>query len=131
MEDDLIDDSPIEPEKPNKGFMLSSQWYERLKWFVLIFLPALGAFYFGLSNLWPGLPSPVQVVGTISLVAVLLGTLIGISSKNFKNNGADGSIGAKIVGDNVILSKFKLPNISPEELAKKKSVTIQVNPPSQ
>lgn len=130
MEDDLNDDAPVEPT-PYPGVIISGKWYERLKWFTLIALPALSAFYIGLSAIWPQIPAPTQVVGTISLITVLLGALLGISSKNFRKGGGDGSINAKIVGDTVQLSKLQLPDISPEALAKRKMITIMVNPPSQ
>lgn len=115
---------------PNTGRVLSSQNYEFLKWLSLVALPAVAAFYFGLSLIWPGLPFPKQIVGTIALIETLIGALIARSSFNFKKQGADGEIQAKIVGDEVHFSRIAMPNISPEELVSKKSVTIQINPNS-
>lgn len=115
---------------PSTGLILSAKWYERFKWFVLIFLPAFSALYFGLSAIWPSLPYPTEVVGTAALLATFLGLLLGLSSQNFNKQGADGSINALIRGDQVVLSRITLPNIAPEELAMKKSITIQVNPKS-
>jgi len=112
------------------GLVLSSKWYNNLKWLVLIFIPALSALYFGLSAVFPGLPGGTQVVGTLALLATFLGLILGLSSQNFAKQGSDGSINAVIDGDQVVLSNFALPNIAPEELAAKKSVTIQVNPTS-
>lgn len=109
------------------GPVLSAAWYERLKWFTLIFLPAFGTLYFGLSDIWD-LPAAAQVLGTTVSLGTFLGLVLGISSTNFKKQGADGSINAIIQGDQVVLSRLALPNIAPEELAAKKSITIQVNP---
>lgn len=110
------------------GLVLSSAWYARLKWLVLIFIPAFSSLYFSLGAVIPGLPASGQVVGVLALLATFLGLLLGLSSTNFAKQGADGSINAQIQGDQVVLSNFALPNIAPEELAAKKSVTIQVNP---
>ena len=110
------------------GLVLSDAWYNRLKWFVLIFLPAFSSFYFGLSRIWTVLPFVNEVVASAALLATFLGLLLGISNNNFLKQGADGSLGAVIKGDQVILSDLKLPNITPEELATRKSVTIQINP---
>jgi len=108
------------------GLVLSSRAYNNIKWFVLIFLPAVGALYSGGALIF-GFPFVPQVVGGAALIAVFLGSILGISNSNFQKNGADGSINAKIVGGDVVLSKIALPNITPEELASKKSITIQVN----
>lgn len=114
------------------GPILSATWYNRLKWFTLIFLPAFSALYFGLGAVW-NFPAGEQVVGTCAVLAVFLGTVLGISGRNYTRAGADGSIDANIVGDNVVLGNLVLPDISAEELAAKKRITIQVNPngPSQ
>ena len=110
------------------GLILSTKWYERLKWFVLVFLPAFSALYFGLSAVWDNLPAAEQVVGTSAILATFLGLVLGLSNQNFKKQGSDGSINAQIQGDQVVLSRISLPNIAPEELAARKSITIQVNP---
>ena len=114
----------------SNGPVLSPGSYEKLKWFTLIFLPAFSGLYFGFGAIWQ-LPYIEEVVGSIAVLGTFLGLLLGLSSRNFKTQGADGSINATIQGDQVVLSKIALPNIAPEELAKKKSITIQVNPSSK
>lgn len=57
----------------------NSKIYDVLKYVSLIALPALAAFYFGLSKIW-GLPYGGEIPATINLIAAFLGTLIGISS---------------------------------------------------
>ena len=64
---------------------LNNDVYDALKWTTLIALPGVGTLYFTLSQIW-GLPAGEQVVGTISAVAVLLGSLIGISSSNYNSS---------------------------------------------
>lgn len=61
---------------------MTNNLYDKLKWTVLIGLPAISALYFGLSQIW-GLPYAEQVVGTIAVIAVFGGTVLGISSHNY------------------------------------------------
>ena len=56
--------------------------YNILKYIAQIALPALGAFYFAISQIW-GLPYGEQIVGTIAALDTLLGVLLGISTYNY------------------------------------------------
>ena len=58
---------------------LSNQVYDALKWVAQYFLPAIGALYFALSNIW-GLPYGEQIVGTITAIDACLGVVLGIST---------------------------------------------------
>lgn len=64
---------------------LPNKVYDKLKWIVMILLPALSTLYFALSEIW-GLPCAAQVCGTISVIATFLGTLVGISTHNYYKN---------------------------------------------
>lgn len=61
---------------------LSNTWYDRLKWVVLVLLPAVGALYFSLAGWW-GFPKVEEVVGTLAVVATFLGSLIGVSTLQY------------------------------------------------
>lgn len=63
--------------------MLSNKMYDRLKFVLQFALPALAALVFGITNLW-GLPYGDKILGTISVVELALGTLLGISTKSYK-----------------------------------------------
>lgn len=63
-------------------FKLSNSWYDALKWVALILLPALGALYFGLAQIW-GFPYGEEIVGTISVIDAFLGALLGISTAQY------------------------------------------------
>lgn len=62
---------------------LSNKAYDILKWIAQIGLPALGALYFGLCEIW-GLPYGEQIVGTIAVVDTFLGTVLGISNAMYR-----------------------------------------------
>ena len=62
--------------------VLPDKVYTTLKWICLVVLPALGTCYFGLSEIW-GLPYGTEVTGTLSVIAVCIGTIIGISNYSY------------------------------------------------
>lgn len=66
---------------------MSNNLYDILKWVAMILLPALATFYAAIAAIW-GLPYTEQVVGTITAVDTLLGTLLKISSDNYKKQEA-------------------------------------------
>lgn len=61
---------------------MTNKTYDILKWIALILLPALATFYAAIAAVW-GLPYTEQVVGTITAVDTLLGTLLKISSDKY------------------------------------------------
>lgn len=65
---------------------LNNKIYDILKWIAQYFLPGLGSLYFGLSKIW-GLPYGEEIVGTITVVDVFLGLLLGLSSANYAGEG--------------------------------------------
>lgn len=64
---------------------MSNNMYDVLKWIAQIFLPAAGALYFALANIW-GLPYGEEIVGTITAIDAFLGVILGISSKAYYND---------------------------------------------
>lgn len=63
--------------------LMENKVYDVLKFLALVVLPALATFYAAIAAVW-GLPYAEQVVGTITAVDTLLGTLLKISSDNYK-----------------------------------------------
>ena len=61
---------------------MTNRTYDILKWIALILLPALATFYAVIAAVW-GLPYTEQVVGTITAVDTLLGTLLKISADKY------------------------------------------------
>lgn len=66
---------------------MSNRVYDVLKWIALIFIPAIGALYFGLAQIW-GFPYGEEIVGTLTLIDTFLGALLGISTAQY-NKGAE------------------------------------------
>lgn len=62
---------------------LNNKVYDTLKWIAQYLLPAVGALYFALSQIW-GLPYGEQIVGTITAIDAFLGAILGISTMNYK-----------------------------------------------
>lgn len=62
---------------------MNDKIYDVLKYICQIGLPALGTFYFTVAQI-VGLPYAEQVVGVIAAVTTLLGTLLGISSYQYR-----------------------------------------------
>jgi hypothetical protein len=61
---------------------LSSPVYDVLKWIVMIVLPALSTAYVGLAAVW-GWPLSDEVAKSCSVICVLLGALLGISTAEY------------------------------------------------
>lgn len=61
---------------------LDNRTYDILKYVALIALPAIQVFWLTIGKIW-NFPYVVEIGATIGAVALLLGTLLGVSSKNF------------------------------------------------
>lgn len=73
---------PMSETSPVVGLQLGNTFYDRLKFLVQIILPALGALYASLGQIW-GFPNVEQVVGSTAALALFFGLLLGLSSRNF------------------------------------------------
>lgn len=62
---------------------MSNKTFDILAYIQRIGLPAIGALYFALSQIW-GLPYGEEIVGTITAVDACLGALLGISTAKYK-----------------------------------------------
>lgn len=110
---------------------LSNKTYDSLKWVAQILLPAVGALYFLLSDLW-GLPKVQEVIGTIAAVDTFLGVLLGIQASGYKKANEANAGFIQQVGVNphtgipdLGLTLTKLP----AELLEKKTITLHVEDP--
>ena len=61
---------------------LSDKTYNFLKWFALVAIPALEAFWLTVGKVW-NFPYLTEIGTTIAAVGLFIAALIGVSSKNF------------------------------------------------
>jgi hypothetical protein len=64
---------------------MSNKTYDTLKYFSQIVLPALAALFLGLSKIW-GFGYGEEIAATITLLDTFLGTVLMISSAQYKKN---------------------------------------------
>ena len=104
--------------------------YDTLKWVALVLLPAMGALYFSLSEIW-NLPYAIQIVGSISVIDTVLGGLLGVSSKRYNQSDAryDGAMVVDTRDPKKDIYSLNL-NTPLDELSVADSITLKVeNPP--
>lgn len=66
------------------GFVIPPKLYDFLKYVALVILPAIAALILGLGVLLAWSPA-AAVAGVVTLVDTFLGTILGKSASNFKN----------------------------------------------
>ena len=64
-------------------YWLPDKYYDLIKWFVTVVLPALSVAYVGLAGIW-GFPYADEISRTVAVVYTLLCALMGISSYTAK-----------------------------------------------
>lgn len=105
---------------------MSNRLYDILKWIAQILLPALGALYFGLADLWD-LPKAVEIVGTITIVDTFLGAILGIAKARYDKSDdrfeGVANINYDAGGLNGVMLNMR---VHPEDLSDGTPVTFQV-----
>lgn len=66
---------------------LNGKVYDAAKQFAQIWIPAAGALYFALAQIWD-FPKVEEVLGTATAVDTFLGVVLGISSASYKASDA-------------------------------------------
>lgn len=66
----------------------NSKFYDALKWIALVALDAVGLAYEELAQVW-NLPFGNEVMKTCAIISVLIGTLIGVSSRKYHSQKTD------------------------------------------
>jgi Putative phage holin Dp-1 len=105
--------------------MVTGKLYVYLKWAAQIFLPALGVLYFALTDLL-GLPATEQIMGTILIIDLGLGVILGISQMHYKKQISSGVMRIDEIGDKITYS-LELDE-DPVILADKQEVRFKVQP---
>jgi len=120
----MSESSHAKPQSP----MLGDGAYNFVKKAATIVLPALGALYFTLSQIW-GLPHAEAVVGTLAAVNTFFGVIVQVSKKSYYASNAP-YVGEIKVEDSVDGSRrvFSLVvNGDPEDLETMDVATFKVN----
>ena len=66
--------------------MISDKWYDILKWVAIVALPAISTFITAISRIWGWADLGMRISQTVTVAALLLGALLGISAINYKKN---------------------------------------------
>lgn len=61
---------------------LTNRAYDIMKWIALVALPALQVFWLTIGKIWE-ISYTIEIGATIGAVALLLGTLLGVSTNNY------------------------------------------------
>lgn len=109
---------------------LTNAAYDVVKWFAQIVLPGLGSLYFGLSQIW-GFPFGEEVVGSIAVLDVFLGALLGFGSNQYHKSDTRFD-GALIVDESdEVRDVYTFEVNSPlEDLSAKRELTLKVVNPN-
>lgn len=69
--------------------ILNDKWYDILKWIAIVALPALSTFIVVISKIWGWPDMGSMIAQTVTAVALLIGSLLGISSHLYKGAAND------------------------------------------
>jgi hypothetical protein len=121
------DEEPIVGDAPPKAnVLLSDGWYNRLMPVAQIWLPALAVFYISIAPLW-GLPKQEEVAGTIMALNLLLGAVLGISNKQYKNSDARFGGVIDVVPNRETGNTDLNVSLDTETVATKDEVVVKIN----
>ncbi|AXQ61268.1 holin [Streptomyces phage LibertyBell] len=111
-----------------KAPLLGDKSYDVLKKSATVLLPAAGALYFALAQIW-GLPQAEEVVGSIAALNTFVGVLVGISSKTYHQSDAKyaGEIQIDDTGETKKISL--VVNGDPDQIDHMNEATFKVNRP--
>lgn len=106
--------------------MFNEKTYQALKFLAQIGLPAAGALYFGLAQIW-GLPKAEEVVGTITVLDLFLGSVLGLTTAAYNRSEAkyDGDIKLSLEPDGKRVFQLDL-NDGPQALETADQVVFKV-----
>lgn len=118
-----------EPSVPSP-FILKDSTYTKVKWLLVIMLPALGTLYFAFSQIW-GLPAGQQVLGSIFAVQAFLGVILGVSSVQYNASDAKYDGEMHVIPTETGKTAQLVLNKDPEELVNQKELLLKKIEPSE
>ena len=116
----------VSSQAPAKKPLLSDLSYTVVKHAAAIGLPAVGALYFALAQIWH-LPKAQDVIGSIAAINTFLGAFMGVSQASY--NGSDAKYAGAIEVTNDGTKKVYSLNLNtdPEDLDKMDDATFKIN----
>lgn len=110
-------------------FALDETFYDILKTFTTIWLPAISTLYFTLGGIW-NWPNVEQVIGTISAIGLFLAAILKISSASYNNSmkQIDGRLTVEHdPSENSLALKNLKIDTDANVMARKKKITLEVH----
>jgi hypothetical protein len=107
------------------NIFIKNHIYDKLKFIAQIVLPAISASYFALASIW-GLPAAEQVVGTIAVIDVFLGSILGLSTKGYNASEAKYDGNMVFHTDPGGVAKYSLELNNAESFANKNDILFKV-----
>ena len=68
--------------RKDKNMKFSNRAYDILKWIALVCLPGIQIFWLTIGKIW-SIDYTIEIGATIGACALLLGTLLGVSTNNY------------------------------------------------
>lgn len=112
----------------NHRFLFSNEVYDAFKHFTQVGLPAAGALYFGLAQIW-GFPNAEQVVGTVAVVNTFFGVVLVGAQRSYDKSDAkyDGVVPVSEDEDGLHIGPMQLTKLEdPRDIAKMSEVRFKV-----
>lgn len=112
-------------------FVLSDAVYGKLKWLIVVVIPAVGTLYFALAKIW-SLPAGEQILGSLLALQAFLGVIFAISTSQYNNSDIkyDGAI-VTTQGDTHTTASLEFNEHPADILENKDEVLLKVKPASQ
>lgn len=112
--------------KDRSGPVLSDGQFNLLRRCVELLLPAIGAFYFAMAELW-GWPNPGEVVASIAALTTLLGVVLVVLRNSYEKSDAkfDGELSVDTSDPERDIFQVDLGDDLPN-LASKDAITLKV-----
>jgi len=108
--------------------LMSNKVYNGMKQASQIWIPLVAALYFGLGNIW-GFPKVEEVIGSITVIDVALGTAVAALAHQYKKlgKGYGGELNVIETEETGIVAMQLDVSQSEEDIADREEVLFKVN----
>ncbi|QBZ73589.1 holin [Streptomyces phage RosaAsantewaa] len=106
--------------------LLGDNAYNRLKQSTTVIIPAVGALYFALAQIWH-LPKAEEVVGSLAALNTFLGVILGISTRSYNKSDTKYAGVIEVEEQEDVTQLNFVLNSASDPIEKKPEVTFKVN----